>query len=69
MRVIEKCGGIDKTAELVGRHRSVVNRWLRPKDKGGTGGLVPAEHQRTLMSKAPEVGIELLPEDFFEAAA
>lgn len=64
-RVIEKCGGIERTAELVGRHRSVVNRWLRPKDKGGTGGLVPAEHQQTLIREARLRGIELCPDDFF----
>ena len=68
-RVIEKCGGIESTARLVGRHRSVVNRWLRPKDKGGTGGIVPAEHQQKLLNKAKAEGIELSPNDFFEAAA
>ncbi len=65
-RVIEKCGGIKATAALVGRHRSVVNRWLRPKKKGGTGGLVPSEHQQTLMGAAKEEGIDLAAEDFFD---
>jgi len=68
-RVIEKCGGINSTAKLVGRHRSVVNRWLLPKKKGGTGGIVPTEHQQTLLDKALAQGIELSPGDFFRAAA
>lgn len=67
-RVIEKCGGIDSTAEMVGLHRSVVNRWLRPASKGGTGGLVPAKHQQTLLDQARANGIPLAPEDFFRPA-
>lgn len=68
-RVIAKCGGIDQTAKLVKRHRSVVNKWLRPRAKGGTGGIIPAHHQVTLMRKAPGRGIPLEPEDFFESTA
>lgn len=59
--VIEKCGGIDATASLAGLHRSVVNRWQRPKDVGGTGGLVPAKHQPVLIANNPK----LSPDDFF----
>lgn len=65
-RVIAKCGGIEATATLVGRHRSVVNRWLRPKEAGGTGGLVPATHQQTLMRAARKQGFDLVAEDFFD---
>ena len=63
--VIDKFGGIDATAKAVGRHRSVVNRWLLPKESGGTGGIVPSHHQQTLLDKAPELGIPLAPVDFF----
>ncbi len=65
-RVIEKCGGIEATAEMVGRDRSVVNRWRLPKEKGGTGGIVPAHHQVTLLSEAPKHGIKLTSSDFFD---
>lgn len=47
--VIAKCGGIDAAAKIVKRHRSVVNRWLSPKDVGGTGGLVPMRHAQVLL--------------------
>ena len=68
-RVIRKCGGIARTAELVGKHRSTVNRWLLPKESGGTGGIVPAQHQQKLLAEAKRAGIELSPADFFEEAA
>ena len=45
-------------------HRSVVNRWLMDREKGGTGGLVPAHHMAVLLQKAPDLGIELTPDDF-----
>lgn len=63
-RVIEICGGIEATAKLVGRNRSVVNRWLLPKERGGTGGLVPSWHQQTLLSAVPA----LTEGDFFVSA-
>lgn len=68
-RVIDKCGGIDATAAMVGLHRTVVNRWLRPTEVGGTGGLIPAKHQQTLLDKAREQEIPLTPADFFDLPA
>lgn len=53
--VVALCGGIDATAKLVGRDRSVVNRWLLSKERGGTGGLIPMRHARTLLERVPEL--------------
>ena len=64
-KVIRKCGGITATAGLIDRDRSVVNRWLLPKESGGTGGIVPSHHQQTLLDK----NAGLKPEDFFNVAA
>ena len=64
-RVIGKFGGIDKTAEVIGRHRSVVNRWLSSPESGGTGGVVPGKHQQPLLDAARAMGIDLAPKDFF----
>ncbi len=64
-KIIRKCGGIAATAKLIDRDRSVVNRWLLPKNSGGTDGIVPAQHQQTLLEKTPN----LKPEDFFYDAA
>ncbi len=60
-KIVETCGGIDKTAELVRRDRSVVNRWLLPKECGGTGGRIPQHHAEELLKKVPA----LAPADFF----
>lgn len=63
--VVEKCGGIDTTAKIVNRHRSVVNRWLLPRERGGTGGQIPMHHARTLLENVPS----LTEADFFVRAA
>ncbi len=64
-KVIRKCGGIAATAELIDRDRSVVNRWLLPRESGGTDGVIPAQHQQTLLDK----NADLKPDDFFNIAA
>jgi hypothetical protein len=46
---------------------SRVYRWTYPKDRGGTGGIIPAKHQQTLLEKAKAADIRLRPADFFEA--
>lgn len=62
--------GVDKVAEITGKHVSRVYRWMYPKSRGGTGGLIPqppesdARHDRRggrdrgrwLVNKAREVG-------------
>jgi hypothetical protein len=53
--VVAICGGIDATARLVGRDRSVINRWLLPKSRGGTGGKVPMHHAMTLLACVPSL--------------
>lgn len=67
-RVIDKCGGPAKVAEMVGVHQSRVYRWTYPKDRGGTGGTIPSKHQEKLLNRARRRGINLSPADFFEAA-
>jgi hypothetical protein len=68
-KVINIFGGIRQTAEVVGRHRSVVNRWLIPKSRGGTGGIIPAHHQQTLLKEARRRGLMCDPSVFFMDAA
>jgi hypothetical protein len=66
--VIDKCGGAVRIAEWLGVTQATVHKWKYPKSRGGKGGLVPAEHQQTLMRIAPEHGVDLQPEDFFPSA-
>jgi len=44
---------------------SRVYRWTYPKNRGGTGGLVPAKHQARLLQLAREAGRQIEPSDFF----
>lgn len=67
--VINKCGGASKTADLVGRSESWVYRWTYPKDRGGTGGNIPARAQRKLLEAAAQGIIDVSPSDFFEVAS
>ena len=63
--IIALLGGPQATAELAGVHISRVFRWTYPKARGGTGGLVPAQHQQHLLDSARARGIALEPSDFF----
>lgn len=64
-RIVALLGGPQTTAELAGVHISRVFRWTYPKARGGTGGLVPAQHQQRLLDQARARGIALEPDDFF----
>ena len=64
-RVINKCGGHKVIAEWLGLSVTSVYRFTYSKDRGGCGGLIPAEHQQVILEKARELEIELSPEDFF----
>lgn len=68
-RVIEKCGGVSSVAKLTGRAAPSIHKWRYPKDKGGTGGLIPSEVQTILMAAAQRGEVDLTPEDFFDLAA
>ena len=63
--IIRRCGGIAATARIVGRHRSVVSRWMKAKDKGGTGGTIPMQAAVLLLRHGPG----LKESDFFRTAA
>lgn len=61
--------GIDLISEITGSDRTSVYRWMRPKEKGGTGGLVPTKQQPKLLEYAQSECIPLGPHDFFGAEA
>lgn len=69
LNIISKFGGHDVVSHIVGIDRSNVHRWTYPKDKGGTGGIIPARHQPVLLAKAQEMGIDLKPSDFFDLSS
>ena len=57
--------GIDRVAEITGKHVSRVYRWMYSKERGGTDGLIPHSDASKLLAYARENGIELSPADFF----
>lgn len=65
--VIEICGGYSTVAEMVGRSEVRVRRWAYPKERGGTGGVIPADCQQRLLDAARRAGKDLRPEHFFLA--
>ena len=64
-RVIEICGGFRAVAEMTGRHETRVRRWTYDKDKGGTGGVIPADMQQRILDAARARRLPLEPEHFF----
>jgi hypothetical protein len=67
--IITICGGFEAVAAMTQRSEVRVRRWTYPKDRGGTGGLIPSDVQQVLMAAARERGIPLRPEHFFPESA
>lgn len=61
--------GIDAIAEIVGRDRANVYRWMRPKERGGTGGFIPAGAQAELWKYSKSNDVPAVVKDFFGLAA
>lgn len=66
--VVAKLGGIQAAAEAAGVHFSRVYGWMYSREKRGTGGIIPAEHQAKLLAWAKAHGRRLKPADFFAVA-
>lgn len=67
-QIIKKCGGVPKTAAIVGKSENWVYKWRISKEKGGTGGLVPRDAQEKLLAAAARKEVNIRPSDFFESA-
>jgi len=67
--VIAKIGGIDVAASVTGKHVSRIYRWMQPREKGGTGGVVPHGDATKLLRHAASHGLDLTANDFFAAEA
>lgn len=65
--VIKKLGGEAKVAEITATAFTAPYRWQHPREKGGTGGLIPQRYHRTLLDYAAANGIELKAEEFLAA--
>jgi hypothetical protein len=60
--------GADIIAAAADVHVSRVYRWRTEKSKGGTGGLIPIDHIRPIITVASTMGISLSADDFLPPA-
>jgi hypothetical protein len=66
--IIERLGGVGEVSRITGKHRTRVFRWMYPRSRGGTGGLIPQSEFSKLMQYAKIKQIPLLPADFMPDA-
>ena len=65
-QIIEKLGGVAKTATICGCTHSWVYKWTYPKERGGRGGRVPHDDAEKILAAARRGECpDILPEDFF----
>jgi hypothetical protein len=57
--VISKFGGARKLSDLMDLDKSTVCQWRVSKERGGTGGLIPARHHEPLLALAKKQGVRL----------
>ena len=62
--IIEKLGGPDVVSRITGTAYTAPYRWQHPRERGGTGGLIPQRHHPALLDYAREKRIRLRADDF-----
>lgn len=62
--IIQRLGGPAAVSARLGTSYTAPYRWQHPLEKGGTGGLIPQKHHRSLLALAAELGVELSADDF-----
>lgn len=67
--IITKLGGPSAVAKIAGVHRTRVSNWMRAKDVGGTGGVIPFKHVPSLLAAARHDGVALNAADFLPVEA
>lgn len=55
----EGVSGVRVVAGIAGLDRTSVHKWMWPKSRRGTGGLVPSRYHRALREAAEERGVDL----------
>ncbi len=62
--IIRKLGGEAVVSRVTETAYTAPYRWQQPRDKGGTGGLIPQRHHPKLLAFAREQDLPLSPADF-----
>lgn len=65
--IIERFGGREAVAELLGVNIVQVYRWTYPKERKGTGGTIPSRHFKKLLTEAKKRRIKLDPAELIDA--
>lgn len=67
--IIRFLGGANRVASILGCDATRVYRWEYPAGRNeGKDGMIPPKDARRLLGHAESEGIDLKPEDFFDAA-
>ena len=64
IKISEKWGGLRKMAKAMGKDPANVYRWAKPREKGGTGGLIPSSAVMDVVDLAERDNVELTAEDW-----
>lgn len=67
--IISRLGGPAAVRKATAISRYRVWRWTQPREKGGTGGLIPQRHHPSILAYARLHGIPLKPADFLPPEA
>lgn len=62
-KVIKAFGGVRATARRLNRNSSTISRWQIERERGGTGGRIPASLQGEILELAKEDGLLLTADD------
>jgi hypothetical protein len=65
--IIKAIGGEAIASQITGTAYTAPYRWQQPKEKGGTGGLIPQRHHPAILQFAREKGINVTAESFLPA--
>ena len=60
--------GIKLVAQVTGANPTTVYRWMLPRERGGTDGLIPVRQQKKLFEYATENHLPLASAGFFDVA-
>lgn len=63
--IVAKLGGETATARIAGCTRQEVHRWQRPRERRGTGGIIPMRRAKAILDWAREHGRDLTEAEFF----
>lgn len=65
--IIQKLGGEAVVSRITETAYTAPYRWQHPREKGGTGGVIPQRYHRTLLDYAQANDIPLSAEEFLQS--